>query len=141
MLVLAALSALAGPIEEVVVFADPLQAWDGTRWSVGIETLAPEAPLEIEQSRLAVRAPGWQIAAVMVCRVAERRARGGVVTCQPEDVALRLVTAADWMRPEDRARVERVVRDTRDAILDGTVTLRVRDHGDLEVMPSSQRDT
>ncbi|MEZ4320617.1 MAG: hypothetical protein R3F61_24255 [Myxococcota bacterium] len=120
--------------EEVIVYADPLGPWDGTRWWVAAESISGADVLELVAKDGSFRAPAWQVSAVIACEIVERRKRGGLVECVPEDVALRVVTPSSWQREEDRAIVAGGLADLVREMEQSSVRLRVRDHGDVVIV-------
>lgn len=124
------LAALAAPadslddIEEIVVFADPLDAWDGTRWHIGQESLLPSG-LELEIGGTSVKIGAWQIEATLACDVARRRARSGSVHCIVEDVSLRVTTPDRWQRPSDQDLLQGWLGDLEAQLVASPLALRV----------------
>jgi hypothetical protein len=120
--------------EEVVIYSDPLAPWEGTRWWVGAESISAVDRLQVQAKGGAFSAPAWQVETVIGCHVVQRKRRGGVVECVPEEVAVRVATQTSWQRAEDRRTVAGGVQDLRTELLASSLRLRVRGYGDVTVL-------
>jgi hypothetical protein len=140
------LGAAAAPIVEedddvVVVWADPLGPWDGTRWYVASETISAHNALDVVTTEGRFRASAWQVEAVLFCHIEHRKrfGGGGVVACIPEDVAIRVATDQSWQRPSDRVAVQNALDALAADVRQSAVRLRVHDAGDVRIRSEQSR--
>ena len=129
--------------EEIVVYGDRFQRWDGTRWFVASETKLP-APITIHNfNSQSMRIIAYQMHSILRCdkdwRITIRRWE---VLCEIEDISLQMVP---WR--SDAQRIDHnhaIIEEWRTRLVGSMIQLQVKSNGrvdnvDLEGIQNTHR--